>query len=60
MMTSDKDFAQLVSDNIFMYRPATKWEATSIWGVSEVLEKFQVQKNKSSYRFFSNDGRFCG
>ena len=43
MMTSDKDFAQLVSDNIFMYRPATKWEATSIWGVSEVLEKFQVQ-----------------
>ncbi len=44
MMTSDKDFAQLVSDNIFMYRPATKWEATSIWGVSEVLEKFQVQK----------------
>jgi len=44
MMTSDKDFAQLVSDNIFMYRPATKWEATSIWGISEVLEKFQVQK----------------
>ena len=44
MMTSDKDFAQLVSNNIFMYRPATKWEATSIWGVSEVLEKFQVQK----------------
>ena len=44
MMTSDKDFAQLVSHNIFMYRPATKWEATSIWGVSEVLEKFQVQK----------------
>tara|TARA_B100001093_G_scaffold519883_1_gene611125 strand:+ start:34579 stop:37305 length:2727 start_codon:yes stop_codon:yes gene_type:complete len=44
MMTSDKDFAQLVSDNIFMYRPATKWEGTSVWGVSEVLEKFQVHK----------------
>ena len=44
MMTSDKDFAQLVSDNIFMYRPATKWEAASVWGVSEVLEKFQVHK----------------
>ena len=44
MMTSDKDFAQLVSDNIFMYRPATKWEATSVWGISEVLEKFQVHK----------------
>ena len=44
MMTSDKDFAQLVSDNIFMYRPATKWEAASIWGVPEVLEKFQVYK----------------
>ncbi len=25
MMTLDKDFAQLVSENIFMYRPANKW-----------------------------------
>ena len=44
MMTSDKDFAQLVSENIFMYRPGTKWAPTSIWGVPEVLEKFQISR----------------
>ncbi len=44
MMTSDKDFAQLVSENIFMYRPGNKWKPTEIWGVKEVLENFQIQK----------------
>ena len=44
MMTSDKDFAQLVSDNIFMYRPGNKWQPTAIWGVPEVLEKFDIQR----------------
>jgi len=44
MMTSDKDFAQLVSENIFMYRPGNKWQPTSIWGVKEVLSKFKIQK----------------
>ena len=44
MMTSDKDFAQLVSENIFMYRPGNKWSPTETWGIKEVLEKFQIQK----------------
>ena len=44
MMTSDKDFAQLVSDNIFMYRPGTKWQPTTIWGIPEVLERFDIQR----------------
>ena len=44
MMTSDKDFAQLVSENIFMYRPGNKWQPTAVWGVSEVLEKFKVSR----------------
>ena len=44
MMTSDKDFAQLVSENIFMYRLGNKWTATEVWGIKEVLEKFQIQK----------------
>jgi len=44
MMTSDKDFAQLVSDNIFMYRPGNKWQPTTIWGIAEVLEKFDIQR----------------
>ena len=34
MMTPDKDFAQLVSDNIFLYRPASKWKGTEVWGGS--------------------------
>ena len=44
MMTSDKDFAQLVSENIFMYRPGNKWQPTAIWGIPEVLEKFDIQR----------------
>tara|TARA_B100001540_G_C15816507_1_gene647827 strand:+ start:4029 stop:6791 length:2763 start_codon:yes stop_codon:yes gene_type:complete len=44
MMTSDKDFAQLVSENIFMYRPGNKWSPTETWGIKEVLEKFQIKK----------------
>ncbi|MBT3621822.1 MAG: DNA polymerase I [Flavobacteriales bacterium] len=44
MMTSDKDFAQLVSENIFMYRPGNKWQPTAVWGIPEVLEKFDIQR----------------
>jgi DNA polymerase-1 len=44
MMTSDKDFAQLVSDNIFMYRPGNKWQPTAVWGIPEVLDKFDIQR----------------
>ena len=42
MMTPDKDFAQLVSPNIFMYRPSRKGNGIEIWGVDEVKEKFEV------------------
>ena len=44
MMTPDKDFAQLVSENIFMYRPATKWSAATKWGVKEVLDNFKIKE----------------
>ena len=44
MMTSDKDFAQLVSKNIFMYKPGNKWQPTTIWGVQEVLQNFNIEK----------------
>ena len=44
MMTSDKDFAQLVSKNIFMYRPGNKWQPTTVWGVQEVLQKFGIKR----------------
>ncbi|CAI8154925.1 MAG: DNA polymerase I [Polaribacter sp. SA4-10] len=41
MVTPDKDFAQLVSENIFMYKPRFGG-GYDIWGVPEVQEKFQV------------------
>ena len=44
MMTSDKDFAQLVSENIFMYRPGNEWQPTETWGIKEVLDKFQIKR----------------
>ncbi|RUA29813.1 MAG: DNA polymerase I, partial [Bacteroidetes bacterium] len=46
MMTPDKDFAQLVSENIFMYKPARMGNAAEIWGVDEVKEKFGVEDPK--------------
>src|SRR5690554_7612581 len=42
MVTPDKDFAQLVSENIFMYRPSRMGNGIEIWGVDEVKEKFEV------------------
>ncbi len=44
MMTPDKDFAQLVSPNIFMYRPSRKGNGIEIWGVKEVQEKFDIER----------------
>jgi DNA polymerase I len=43
MMTSDKDFGQLVSDNIFMYKPARMGNDVEVWGVKEVCEKFGIK-----------------
>ena len=44
MVTPDKDFAQLVSENIFMYKPARMGNDIEIWGIPEVLEKFEIEK----------------
>ncbi len=43
MVTPDKDFGQLVSENIFMYRPSRLGNDIEIWGVEEVKAKFEVQ-----------------
>ncbi|MBB1150591.1 MULTISPECIES: DNA polymerase I [unclassified Myroides] len=42
MVTPDKDYAQLVSDNIVMYRPARMGNGIEIWDVEKVKEKFEV------------------
>lgn len=44
MVTPDKDFAQLVTENIFMYRPARMGNAIEIWGIPEVQKRFGVER----------------
>lgn len=44
MVTPDKDFAQLVSENIFMYRPARMGNGIEIWGIPEVQAKFEIER----------------
>jgi DNA polymerase-1 len=43
-MTPDKDFAQLVSDNIFIYKPARMGNDMEIMGVPEVLAKWEIER----------------
>lgn len=43
MMTPDKDYAQLVSENIFMYKPGRKGNPPEVVGPEEVKEKFLVE-----------------
>ena len=42
MMTPDKDFGQLVSEKIFIYKPGRGGDPASIMGTKEVCEKFEV------------------
>ena len=43
MMTPDKDYAQLVSDKIFMYKPRHFGAGVDILGVDKVKEKFGIE-----------------
>ena len=43
MVTPDKDFAQLVSENIFMYRPRFGG-GYETWGIKEVQENFEIER----------------
>ena len=44
MMTMDKDYCQLVSENIFLYRPAYMGSGHDVLDVAKVLEKFQIKE----------------
>lgn len=43
MMTPDKDYAQLVSDHIFMFKPGKGGDDAEVWGLKEVQENFGIQ-----------------
>lgn len=44
MMTSDKDYGQLVSDNIFVYKPGYQGGKAEVLGIPEVLLKFDIER----------------
>ena len=44
MMTPDKDYAQLVSENIFMYKPKKSGKDVELMGVPEVLSSFGIER----------------
>lgn len=43
MMTPDKDYAQLVNDAVFMYKPGKSGNDHEIWGVEEVKKNFELE-----------------
>ncbi len=44
MVTPDKDFGQLVSDNIQIYKPSKGGEPAEIWGPKEVCERWGIKR----------------
>jgi len=46
MMTSDKDYGQLVTDHVFIYKPSNKGNPPEILGIKEVCTKFSIENPK--------------
>ncbi len=44
MVTPDKDFSQLVSDKVFIYKPSRQGNGVEILGVPEVLKKWDIEE----------------
>jgi DNA polymerase-1 len=44
MVTPDKDYAQLVSKNVFMYKPSRQGNGVDIWGEKEILENWDIKR----------------
>lgn len=44
MMTSDKDYGQLVSENIFMYKPGKFGQKAEVVGVADICRKYEIEK----------------
>lgn len=56
MVTPDKDFAQLVTENIKIYKPASKGGDIEILGLPEVLEKYGIENPKQVIDFLAMMG----
>ena len=47
MMTSDKDYGQLVTDHVFIYKPSNKGNPPEILGCKEICAKWQIENVSS-------------
>lgn len=56
MVTPDKDFAQLVTDNIKIYKPGLKGADFEILGVDEVKAKYEIEDPKQVIDFLAMMG----
>src|SRR5512138_2321317 len=44
MMTPDKDYAQLVSENVFMFKPSKSGADSVVWGIDDIKREFSVER----------------
>ncbi len=56
MVTADKDFAQLVDEHIFLYKPSRMGNGIEIWDVEKVKEKFGVERPEQVIDFLGMMG----
>ena len=56
MMTPDKDYGQLVTDSIFMYRPALKGQGFEIRGPQQICERYGISSPKQVIDLLALEG----
>ncbi len=44
MMTPDKDYAQLVTEGVYIYKPRRSGNENEIWGIQEVCQNFEITR----------------
>lgn len=56
MMTPDKDYGQLVTDRVFMYRPAIKGQGFEIRGPEQVCERYGISSPRQVIDLLALEG----
>ena len=56
----DKDYAQLVTEKVRMYRPGRQGNPAQVWGPAEVCERFGIEDPLQVIDLLGADGRLCG
>lgn len=56
MMTPDKDYGQLVTDRIFMYRPPLRGNDFEIRGVKEVCDRYEIDDTRQVIDLLALEG----